>query len=145
MDSISLQPHPAQSSSSLAESSTITESSSSESANSVRPLTTISPMIEATRGDDSSRSIMIEHGTLESIDEHRTEPRRSLPSEKRNVIDSWINDGDNTPVAYVPTRCVLSRDTIDRSFPLWKASLGFSQLSVTNSPPHLHSSMTMSD
>jgi hypothetical protein len=97
-----------QSSSSLAESSTITESSSSESANSLRPSssipssesTVIGPIIENTT-DEKETFINTENEKIESDNEHRSEAIHSLPSDKRDVIDSWMNNGETNTTEYV--------------------------------------------
>lgn len=92
-----------QSSLSLAESSTITESSSSESANSLQPTlsipssesTVIGPIIETTT--ENRRTFQnIENEHTESENEHRSEAINSLPSNKRDVIDSWMNNRETS-------------------------------------------------
>lgn len=88
-----------QSSLSLAESSTITESSSSESATSLKPTlsipssesTVIGPFVENIT-DNRQTLDNTEHEHNESENEHRSETIHSLPSDKRDVIDSWINN-----------------------------------------------------
>lgn len=91
-----------QSSSSLAESSTITESSSSESAISLRPTssipssesTIIGPIVEHSADDQTTTDQM----DTERID--RSEKLHSLPSDKRDVIDSWINNRETDSSEY---------------------------------------------
>jgi hypothetical protein len=97
-----------QSSLSLAESSTITESSSDESANSLRPTlsipssesTVIGPIIETTINEKETL-MNTENENIESDNEHRSETIHSLPSEKRDVIDSWMNNKENSTAEYV--------------------------------------------
>jgi hypothetical protein len=101
-DSVDIQQQ-VQSSSSLAESSTITESSSSESANSLRPTssipssesTVIGPIAEITT--DENQTVR----NLESDNEHRSEINHSLPSNKRDVIDLWMDNRATDLTEYV--------------------------------------------
>jgi hypothetical protein len=100
-DSIDTQQQ-VRSSSSLAESSTITESSSSESAISLRPTssipssesTVIGPIVEQS-ADDKEISDRTE---IEQDDP--SEKLHSLPSDKRDVIDSWINNRETNSSEY---------------------------------------------
>lgn len=100
-DSVDIQQQ-VQSTSSLAESSTITESSSSESATSLRPAssipssesTVVGPIIESTTDEQQ----MTENSEIEKED--HSENLHSLPSEKRDVIDSWMNTRETNPIEY---------------------------------------------
>jgi len=102
----------AQSSSSLAESSTITESSSSESATSLQPTssipssesTIIGPIVENTT-DDKQTFENTENENIESDNEQQSELFHSLPSNKRDVIDSWINNRETSTTEYVFIFC----------------------------------------
>jgi hypothetical protein len=102
-----------QSSLSLAESSTITDSSSSESTNSLHPTLSI-PSSESTvigvvlehKTDEQQRFINTETETIQSDTEHRSETIHSLPSDKRDVIDSWMNNRENSIAGYV---CLITR------------------------------------
>ncbi|CAF2817417.1 unnamed protein product [Rotaria sp. Silwood2] len=88
------------SSSSLTESSTITESSSSESANSLKPILSI-PSSESTiigqinENTIDEEQIFIDNENIESDIDHRSETIQPLPSDKLDVIDSWINNREN--------------------------------------------------
>lgn len=102
-DSVDIQQQ-VQSSLSLAESSTITESSSSESANSSRPTlslpssesTVIGPITETTTTKEKQS-----FRNLESDNEHRSEINRSLSSNKRDVIDLWMDNRATDMSEYV--------------------------------------------
>jgi hypothetical protein len=101
-DSVDIQQQ-VQSSLSLAESSTITESSSSESANSLRPTLSI-PSSESTVIDPIVENTTDEKQTfrnLESDNEHRSEINHSLPSNKRDVIDLWMDNRATDITEYV--------------------------------------------
>ncbi|CAF3751892.1 unnamed protein product [Rotaria sordida] len=99
-ESVSIEQVP--SSSSLTESSTITESSSSESANSLRPILNIPSSESTIIGqiieniiDEKQIFINNENENIESNNEQQSETIQSLPSDKRDVIDSWINNREN--------------------------------------------------
>ena len=120
-DSIDIQQQ-TQSTTSLAESSTITESSSSESATSLRPTssipssasTVVGPIIENTVNEKQT-SINTENDSVEFDNEHRSETIHSLPSEKRDVIDSWMNNRENSSteyVSYIHLECIIIRRRI---------------------------------
>ncbi|CAF3668166.1 unnamed protein product [Adineta steineri] len=96
-ESIDTQQQQTQSLSSLGESSTITESSSSESTNSLRPTlsipssesTIIGPILE-NKTDEQHTFIHTESDT-----EDRSQIIPSFSSNKRDVIDSWMNNREN--------------------------------------------------
>ncbi|CAF3050742.1 unnamed protein product [Rotaria socialis] len=93
-NSVEIQQVP--SSTSLTESSTITESSSSDSANSLQPALSL-PSSESTLIDPVMET-MLDEKSLFINDENenvQSETIQSLTSDKRGVIDSWINNRDN--------------------------------------------------
>ena len=100
-----------QSSSSMGESSTITESSSSESAQSTQAAssvpssesTVVGPTTESTT-DDIANNLQTDDEQTESHAEHSIQAIPSFPSDKRNVIDSWMNSGESSITEYVSSR-----------------------------------------
>ena len=91
-----------QSTLSLAESSTITESSSSESATSLRPASSI-PSSESTVVGPIVENTTNEQQTIENSEidkEEHPENLHSLPSDKRDVIDSWMNNPETNSTEY---------------------------------------------
>ncbi|CAF0804971.1 unnamed protein product [Adineta ricciae] len=91
-----------QSSASLAESSTITESSSSESTNSLHPTlsipssesTVIGPIVEI-RTDEQHMFTQTQYDSSEPDADHGSQIIPSISSDKRDVIDSWMNNRQN--------------------------------------------------
>ncbi|CAF1010191.1 unnamed protein product [Adineta ricciae] len=91
-----------QSSVSLAESSTITESSSSESTNSLRPTlsipssesTVIGPIVEI-KADEQHMFTQAQCDSSEPDADHVSQIIPSISSDKRDVIDSWMNNRQN--------------------------------------------------
>ncbi|UJR27494.1 hypothetical protein I4U23_008778 [Adineta vaga] len=91
-----------QASSSLAESSTITESSSSESTNSLRPTlsipsseSTVIGTILETKNDEHQIFMHTKNESSESDVDHLSQIIPSISSDKRDVIDSWMNNRQN--------------------------------------------------
>ena len=98
------------SSASLAESSTITESSSSDSTQSIQAAGSSIPSSASTIVDQNAEHTIHEGNKSDDVIENsnssmdrddRSDPVLSLPSEKRNVIDSWMNNGEASMVEYV--------------------------------------------
>ena len=98
----------------MGESSTITESSSSESAHSIQPAssvpssesTVVGPTTESTT-EDVAKSLPEHDDRTESHTERSIQAISSLPSDKRNVIDSWMNSGESSITEYVSSRDLL--------------------------------------
>ncbi|CAF1929041.1 unnamed protein product [Rotaria magnacalcarata] len=93
-DSVEIQQVP--SSASLTASSTITESSSNDSGNSLQPTLSL-PSSESTLIDPVMETVIDEkslfiHNENENV---QSKTIQSLTSDKRDVIDSWINNRDN--------------------------------------------------